>query len=195
VDHEWDWDRDEIVDLDGGACDVTGNPVEDITGYQSPLRRGQNLTGFTSTQGDWFSRTDEMREERQRRRAAMQANLDATRQRREQRRHQAQQVRKNSAGVSPQAATAAPPQPAPVEPTSADRRESQPGQHGAYFELRVTRPWYAPWRKRTTWTQVSAWTHGHVPTAGEVVTVSDLSEVPGKVHSFGTVDATGRVLY
>jgi hypothetical protein len=37
MDDEFEWDHDDIVDLDGCA-DVTGDPQLDVFGYQSPRR-------------------------------------------------------------------------------------------------------------------------------------------------------------
>jgi hypothetical protein len=69
MDDEWDWDHDgEVVDLDG--CEATGDPQLDIYGYQSPTRRGQNLTGFTSSNLDWLARSREGRAHRQAKREA-----------------------------------------------------------------------------------------------------------------------------
>jgi hypothetical protein len=51
MDGDWDWDRVEIADLDG-CGEATGDPALDQLGYNSPRRRGQNLTGFASTQRD-----------------------------------------------------------------------------------------------------------------------------------------------
>ena len=77
------------MDLDG--CEATGDPQLDVYGYQSPRRRGQNLTGFTSTRRRLvLARADEMRAQRQakreQRRAAVETNKAATRERVEQRR-------------------------------------------------------------------------------------------------------------
>jgi hypothetical protein len=85
----WDDLHGDVHDLDGGWCDATGNPAEDIAGYESPSRRGQNLSGFTSSGGDWLARSREGRQQRRARRAAVEANLAETRQRREARRREA----------------------------------------------------------------------------------------------------------
>ncbi|HWX98630.1 MAG TPA: hypothetical protein VNY55_01760 [Mycobacterium sp.] len=76
---DWDWDRDEIVDLD--ACEMTGDPQLDVYGYQSPKRRGG--TGFTaSPHRDWLAQAKADRAQReQRRREAVEANLAETRRR------------------------------------------------------------------------------------------------------------------
>jgi len=72
----------------------------------------------------------------------------------------------------------------------------QPGQYGAYFEVRTVRVWWAPWRRRRIWQQVSAWTPGLPPASGvEVITVSDPSDVDGKVRTIGTVTPGGAVVY
>ncbi|MGO9508057.1 MAG: hypothetical protein ACLPXZ_12185 [Mycobacterium sp.] len=82
---EWDWDRDDVVDLDG--CEATGDPQLDVFGYNSPRRRGENLTGFTSTDGSRERARDEAAaakrraEREQRRREAVAGNVAAARQR------------------------------------------------------------------------------------------------------------------
>ncbi|MGO9692952.1 MAG: hypothetical protein ACLPYO_03860 [Mycobacterium sp.] len=73
IDDEMDLDRDDIVDLDG--CDVTGDPALDQFGYNSPSRRGQNLTGFTSSGGDYLAASREGRARRQAKRAAWRQRL------------------------------------------------------------------------------------------------------------------------
>lgn len=67
------------------------------------------------------------------------------------------------------------------------------GQHGAYFERRVVRRWWAPWTKRTSWQQIGAWHPGQPPRGVEVVTVPDVSALPGTVHTIGRVGPTGAV--
>jgi hypothetical protein len=191
MDDEWEWEHDgEIVDLDG--CEATGEPQLDIFGYQSPKRRGQNLSGFTSSGGDWFKRSDEMRAQRQARR---EAQRQRQREREAARRPEPEQ-RPAHASVSPWASTTpARPQSVPVQPTVADPPQSQPGQHGAYFEVRTTRVWWAPWRRRQHWQQVSAWTHGQPPAGATVVTVPDVATLPGRVHTIGRLGQTGAVEY
>ena len=54
TDDDWEDINGEPVDLDGGWCDVTGNPTLDVDGYSSPRRTG-NLTGFKSSQIDWLA--------------------------------------------------------------------------------------------------------------------------------------------
>ena len=71
----------------------------------------------------------------------------------------------------------------------------EPGQHGAFFEVRVVRAWYAPWRKRRIWQQIGAWHMGLPPTSGEVVTVGSVDQLPGRVKTIGSVNQTGAVLY
>jgi hypothetical protein len=73
MDDEWDDLHDgEVVDLDG--CEATGDPQLDQFGYNSPRRRGQNLTGFTSNDGEWVARS-------RARRAAVEQNKAETRRR------------------------------------------------------------------------------------------------------------------
>jgi hypothetical protein len=188
----WNDLHGDVHDLDGGWCDATGNPAEDIAGYESPSRRGQNLSGFTSSGGDWLARADEMRAQRQARR---EAQRQRQRQRKAARRPEPEQ-RSAHAGVSPWASTTpARSQPVPVQPAVADPPQSQPGQHGAYFEVRTTRVWWAPWRRRQHWQQVSAWTHGQPPAGATVVTVPDVAALPGRVHTIGRVSGTGAVEY
>jgi hypothetical protein len=85
MDDEWDWDRDEIVDLE-----ITGDPQLDQFGYQSPRR------GFTpppSQSFDYLAQYRRDREQRERRRqAAVQQNLAETRRRVAERRGQPQPV-------------------------------------------------------------------------------------------------------
>ncbi len=62
MDEDWDWDWDP---------DVTGDPQLDQFGYQSPRRRGQNLTGFTaSPDRDWLAQAKADRAQREQRRGA-----------------------------------------------------------------------------------------------------------------------------
>lgn len=68
-------------------------------------------------------------------------------------------------------------------------------QHGAHFEVRTKRAWFAPWRRQKVWTQVGPWVVGQPPSSGEVVTVGDVSELPGRVTTIGEVGPTGAVLY
>jgi hypothetical protein len=95
----------------------------------------------------------------------------------------------------------APPRAVPVTQAEAEeiaRRsltELQPGQRGAYFERRTKRVWWAPWRRKQVWQQISAWQNTTPPRGAgvDVVTVGDVSELPGKVHTIGTVSQTGAV--
>jgi hypothetical protein len=184
--HDYDdqWDRSEIVDLD-----VTGDPQLDQQCYQSPRR---DMGPPPAEPFDWLAQheanqaqieADNARRqaERERRRAAVRDNLDETR-RRIAERHG------GPAMLPPQPASMLPPQPAsmlqPVQPVS---------QHGAYFEVRSVRVWWAPWRKRQVWTQVSAWRVGGPPKGVDVVTVPDVSVLPGTVTTIGTVSETGAV--
>jgi len=70
-----------------------------------------------------------------------------------------------------------------------------PGQHGAYFEVRTKRVWWAPWRKRKVWTQASSWHMGGPPAGATVMTVDDVAALPGRVHTIGRVSGTGAVEY
>src|SRR6516165_6376668 len=171
MDDEVDWDRDEIVDLDGGGwAEMTGNPALDVDGYSSPSRKGQNLTGYTPNQIDWMAASRADRERRAARRAQRAAKSDS-RPTRAERRAAAEQAdeewrAKRAARWEAQGRLT------PVNGSSGEERheqksrdaiaqrsltELQPGQHGAYFEHREVRCWWAPWRKRMVWRQVSAW--------------------------------------
>jgi hypothetical protein len=86
VNDGWDWDRDdcEPIDLDGDYA--TGDPQIDQLGYNSPRRRGENLTGFTDNGGELRARLRAQAEREraareQRRREAVAQNLAETRQR------------------------------------------------------------------------------------------------------------------
>jgi hypothetical protein len=181
--------------IDGSWCDATGDPQVDVSGYQSPSRRGQNLSGFTPSRdhraADALAQSKRDREQRQqRRRAAVEANKAETRERVAQR---------GARGRGGGQVVTARPDPAEAAQEKADeiaRRsltELQPGQHGAYFERRTYRPWYAPWKKVTRWQQISAWQHTTPPTTGEIATVGDVSELPGRVRTIGKVGPTGAV--
>jgi hypothetical protein len=85
-------------------------------------------------------------------------------------------------------------QPAPVEPEP-QSKGPQPGQHGAYFEVRTVRHWWAPWHKRKVWQQISTWHVGQPPAGARVVTVADVAQLPGQVHTIGRVSGTGAVEY
>ena len=207
MDEDWDWDRDEVLDLDGYG-EATGDPQLDVYGYQSPKQRGG--TGFRSTDGDRLARRRAQRErdraERdQRRRAAVEQNNAETKRRVAQRRGQPtpsivpfEPGSGYQPGVGPVRQPDLPEkwwrpdatrQPVQTQPGP------QPGQHGAYFERRVVRRWWAPWTKRTTWRQVSAWQHGQPPAGAEIVTVADVAQLPGRVHTIGRVGETGAVEY
>ena len=75
MDDEFEWDRDEVMDL--GACDVTGDPQLDQFGYQSPSRRRPNLTGYhPGPERDWLANARAYRAQcEQRRREAVADNL------------------------------------------------------------------------------------------------------------------------
>lgn len=196
MDDEWEDIDGEPADLDGGWCDVTGNPALDVDGYSSPRRTG-NLTGFKSSQIDWFALAKADRAKREARRAAdrqtdrlaekLAAQLKAVQQ-------------DNARGRETTPATSPPVPVGPVPQNAAEiaRRsltELQPGQHGAYFEKRTYRPWYAPWKKVTRWQQISTWQNSTPPSGTEVLTVGELSELPGKVRTIGKVSDTGAVEY
>jgi hypothetical protein len=168
LDHEWDWDRSEVVDLD-----VTGDPQLDVFGYQSPKQRGG--TGFTSTDGERLARSRSRREQ-----AA--AKRKADRQAMRQRHALPHEPRPVTRGWSP---------PHSVALTTGP----QPGQHGAYFEVRTVRRWWAPWHKRKVWQQISTWHVGPPPAGARVVTVADVAQLPGQVHTIGRVSGTGAVEY
>lgn len=196
-DDEWDWDGDP-VDLD--ACDVTGDPQLDVFGYQSPRTPGPR-TGFkASSQRDWLAQSRRDRAEREARRKRQQQQREEARRQRESPPGQsaAPMVRGGRyPQVIPQVMraprggdegwSAAP----PVTPPSGP----QPGQHGAYFEVRTVRPWYALWRKKRVWQQISAWHMGLPPAGATVVTVPDVAALPGQVHTIGRVNGTGAVEY
>jgi hypothetical protein len=135
---EWDdYDRDEIVDLDGGACDVTGNPVLDVDGYQSPSRRGQNLTGFVGSGGDWLARADAQRAERRARRAAVAQNIAEATQRRE-----ARQASRGRGLVDP------PPQPDRLAPHVEQAVEhGAPGRAAGWWRVDIAPDGSAQWAK------------------------------------------------
>ena len=217
MDDEVDWDRDEIVDVDGGGwADMTGNPALDVDGYSSPSRKGQNLTGYTPNQIDWMAASRADRERRAARRAQRAAKSDS-RPTRAERRAAAEQAdeewrakraarweaegrltpRNESSGERVEQKSQ--PVQTPSDCDEIARRsltELQPGQKGAYFEKRTYRPWYAPWKKVTRWQQISAWQNTTPPTSGtEVVTVGDVSGLPGKVRTIGKVSDTGAVEY
>ena len=221
MDEDWEWDPDEIVDLDGG-CDMTGNPVLDRMGYRSP-RDTSNRTGFTASAKkiDWMAQAKADRAKREARREAdrqadrlaeklaaqlkaVELNKAETRARVAQRRQspsptvRAQRVSRGRE-ITPATSPRVPVEPVQDSAAEIARRsltELQPGQHGAYFEKRTYRPWYAPWKKVTRWQQISAWQNTTPPTSGtEVVTVGDVSELPGKVRTIGKVSDIGAVEY
>jgi hypothetical protein len=207
----------EARDFDGGWCEATGDPALDQMGYQSPRRTG-NLTGFKSSQIDWLAQAKADRAKREARREAdrqtdrlaeklaaqlkaVEQNKAETRQRVEQRKEvgRRQQSSPTPAPARPKTTGSDHPAQGPNHPAREEimRRsltELQPGQHGAYFERRVVRRWWAPWTKRVVWQQVSAWANTTPPRSGtEVVTVGSLDELSGKVHTIGTVGPGGTV--
>jgi hypothetical protein len=199
MDDEWDDIDGEPVDLDGGWCDVTGNPALDVDGYQSPRDR-RNLTGFTAhpPNQDWLVKNRADRAARAAKRAA-----DAAA-RREAKRNESSGERQSKQSPPTPPVQTTPAQVQPVQAPASDhdeilRRsltELQPGQHGAYFERREVRCWYAPWKKRYVWQQTSAWMNTTPPTSGtEVVSVGSLDELNGRVHTIGTVGENGTVVY
>jgi hypothetical protein len=74
---EWDWDREEIVDLDGG-CEATGDPALDQTGYESPRRSWHPVRWDAVAQ---MQTPDHTAERQRRRREALERNRAETRQR------------------------------------------------------------------------------------------------------------------
>ena len=184
MDDEWDYDRDEIVDLGGGWADVTGNPAEDVTGYQTPTRRIRPLTGYvpSSPGRDWLAQSKLDRQQREAKREAL--------------------LRREPAGPRPvRAQTVSPEEQGwsepsrPVPPPTGQPTGLLSGQHGAYFERRVKRCWWAPWKKRQTWQQISAWQASQPPRGVEVVTVADVTQLPGKVHTIDRGDLSGALEY
>jgi hypothetical protein len=221
MDDEWEDVHGEPSDLDGSWCDVTGNPALDVDGYQSPRRTG-NLTGFTSSQIDWLAQAKADRAKREARREAdrqqdrlaekLAAQLKAVEQNKAETRERVAQRRQSPPGPTVKAqrvsssreTTPATSPPAPGKPVQATRdeivrrslTELQPGQHGAYFERRIVRPWYAPWKKVVRWQQVGAWQNTTPPRSGtEVVSVGSLDELEGKVRTIGKVSPSGAVEY
>ena len=181
MDEDWDWETDQIVDLD-----VTGDPQLDQFGYQSPRTPGPR-PGFTSVpQRDWLAQAKRDRQQRERRRDRQQRH-------REEARRQ-QEVPPSPPAQRPQPMAQPVAQPAPVEPEPEGKRP-QPGQHGAYFEVRTTRVWWAPWRRKRVWQQISTWHPGQPPAGATVVTVPDVAALPGRVHTIGRVGQTGAVEY
>ena len=170
MDEDWgDRDPSEAVDLD-----ITGDPQLDQFGYQSPRR---DMRPPPAPEFDYLAQYRRDQEARERRRAAVRANIDETKRRRNERRGAVHQQR-----------------PEPVAPVWHPQPTAPPvPQHGAYFEVRTRRVWWAPWRKKQTWTQMSTWHVGGPPAAATVVTVPDVGALPGQVHTIGTVGPTGAV--
>lgn len=199
MDEDWDWDRDEVLDLDGYG-EATGDPQLDVYGYQSPKQRGG--TGFTSSQPDrdWLGQSRRDYAERQRKR-------DRQRQREEAHRRREASPSQSVApivrgGCYPRVMQQVTPPPTggiegwPVAPpVTPPPNGPLPGQHGAYFEVRTKRVWWAPWRKKRVWQQISAWHMGLPPAGTTVVTVSDVAALPGTVHTIGAVGESGAVEY
>jgi hypothetical protein len=176
---EWDDLPGEAHDLDGGWCEATGDPAVDQSGYQSPTVRRRPDGFVPSSPGrDWLAQAKADQEQRQRRRGEA----------RRQSRPSPRAVRAQSASLEGRGWSATPPEGPPQLPA---RPGPQHGQHGAYFERRTYRPWYAPWTKRTTWQQISAWQASQPPAGAEVVTVADVSQLPGRVRTIGRVTDSG----
>lgn len=186
MDEGWEWDPDEIID-----ADFTGDPQLDQFGYQSPRRRGENLTGFTpGPNRDWLAQVKRDRQARQRPRELQQRRQGRAKLRRESP-LSGQTPSDPGSQRRPGSGSAEQPQPGPVELNST----VQPGQHGAYFEVRTKRVWWLPWRKRKVWQQISTWQAGPPPAGATVVTVADVAALPGRVHTIGRVSGTGGVEY
>jgi hypothetical protein len=219
MDDEFDWDaiRVEARDLDGYWCDATGDPQVDVAGFRSPSRRGQNLTGFTPSDdhraADALAKSKRHREERaakrrEPRRATAktppEVGSEEWRARRAARwealgwltpANESSGEERHEQESQPVQQPVQTPQQQRDEIARKSLSELQPGQHGAFFEKRMVRPWYAPWKKVVRWQQISTWQHTTPPTTGEVVTVGDVSELPGRVHTIGTVSPSGAVEY
>jgi hypothetical protein len=203
-DDEWDAVHGEAHDLDGYWADVTGDPQLDRAGYASPSRRGQNLTGYEPSRdtraADALAQSKKDREQRAAKRQgawreATQPAVGSEEWRaRRAARWEAQGRLTPANGSSGEERYE---QKSRDEIAQRSLTELQPGQHGAFFEQRLVRPWYAPWKKVVRWQQVSAWQHTTPPKSGvEVVTVGDVSELPGKVRTIGkVVGDTGAVEY
>ena len=176
MDEDWDWDRDEVVDLD-----VTGDPQLDVYGYQSPRR---TFHPARPANVDWLAQSKRDRAEREQRRRAVQR----------QRSQEAPAQRRDSASHEGRG-WSEPAQPAPVAVTTQPVPGPQPGQHGAYFERRTVRRWWAPWTKRTTWQQLSAWQMSPPPAGAPVVTVPSVAALDGRVRTIGTAGPNGTVVY
>jgi hypothetical protein len=186
MDEDWDWDPDHIVDLD-----VTGDPQLDQFCYQSPRR---DFTPPPSQSFDYLAQYRRDQEQREQRR-------EEARRRRESPPSQSVapivrggcypqvmgQVMRPPRGGNEGWPVAPPVTPSPSGPL--------PGQHGAYFEVRTKRVWWAPWRKKRMWQQISAWHMGLPPAGATVVTVPDVAALPGRVHTIGRVSGTGAVEY
>jgi hypothetical protein len=188
---------------DGWGMDVTGDPALDRTGYQSPSRKGQNLTGFTPGDDtrvkDALAKSKQHREERRAQRASKtppEVGSDEWRAARAakweaQGRLSPPQGNESSGERVEQKS-------APVDRDEIAKRsltELQPGQHGCFMEHREVRCWWAPWRKRMVWQQVSAWINGTPPRSAHVITVGSLDELDGMVNTIGEVGPSGTVVY
>lgn len=188
-DNDGDWG-----DGDWGS-DVTGDPQLDVFGYKSPRDR-RNLTGFEAhpPNQDWLVKN---RADRATRAAKRAAEAQA---RRAAKRNESSGERQSTKITDKPGADEAGPDVAQAvtrdEIAERSLTELQPGQHGAYFERREVRAWYAPWKKRYVWQQISAWANTTPPRSGtEVVTVGSTDELNGRVRTIGTVGETGAVVY
>jgi len=153
MDDDWDWDHDEIVDLD-----VTGDPQ---FGYQSPRRSFRT----PPPERDWLAQAKRDRQQREARRDRQGQEEKARCQRESPPSRQivAWPGMNYRPGIGPTGPVA---QTAPVEPAP-ESKGPLPGQHGAYFEIRTVRRWWAPWRKRKVWQQISTWHVGQPPRVGD----------------------------
>jgi hypothetical protein len=169
MDEDWDWDSDHIVDLD-----VTGDPQLDQFGYQSPRR---DFSPPPAPEFDYLAQFH-----------ADQAKIEADNARRAAKKAQSPpRPRGGNEGWSSPLPTPPPLMPQPVYALMP--------QHGADFEVRTVRPWYAPWRKNRVWRQISAWQVGPPPAGATVVTVPDVAALPGTVRTIGAVGESGAVEY
>jgi hypothetical protein len=151
MDEDWDWDPDHIVDLD-----VTGDPQLDQFCYQSPRREftpppSQSFDYLAQYRRDQEQR-DQRREEARRRRESPPSQSVAPIVRGGCYPQAMGQVMRPPRGGNEGWPVAPPVTPSPSGPL--------PGQHGAYFEVRTKRVWWAPWRKKRMWQQDQRLAHG-----------------------------------
>jgi hypothetical protein len=174
-----------MQDHDDWDPDITGDPMLDQFGYESPKQPPYHPVRWDAV-AQLRQQQEPERDEWRRQREARLARQEAARARRRERRAQRQEPPSASRVQSSRRAAWSAPAPAVSQ-------GPLPGQHGAYFEVRTKRVWWAPWRKRKVWQQVSTWHMGGPPAGAEVVTVGDVGELPGRVHTIGTVGQTGAV--